>query len=308
VVYPEGENRTVLRAVDAVLEEGIAKPVLIGREDVIRSRMAEEGVAGAEVEIIDPAGLPNRDDYVAELHALRGRKGMSLRDARRAVRTDPFRLAAMMVRRGDAEAMVGGVENHYASLLRPALQIIPHRRAFGMHMLFMDERVYLLGDTTVAIDPSSDELAGMAVEADHLARGFGLDPHIALLSFSNFGAARSDRAQKVRDAVAKLHAEHPQLEVDGEMQADVAVEPDLLEALMPSARLTRAANVLLFPDLDAGNAAYKLLTHLGRAQAVGPILVGMDKPVQIVEWGAPVTDLVHMTAIAVQGAQEAGSA
>jgi len=307
VVYPEGENRTVLRAVDAVLEEGIARPVLIGREAVIRERMAEEGIAGDGVEIVDPAQLAAADDYVAELHELRGRQGMSLRDARRAVRTDPFRLAAMMVRRGAAEALVGGVENHYTTLLRPALQIIPHRRAFGMHMLFVGERVFLLGDTTVNIDPHAGELAGMALEADRLARGFGLDPRIALLSFSNFGAAASPRAAKVREAVAALHAEHPELAVEGEMQADVAVEPDLLAALMPEARLAGGANVLLFPDLDAGNAAYKLLVHLAGAQAVGPILVGMDKPVQIVEWGAPVTDLVHMTAIAVQGAQEAGS-
>jgi malate dehydrogenase (oxaloacetate-decarboxylating)(NADP+) len=308
VVYPEGENRTVLRAVDAVLEEGIATPVLIGRERVIRERMAEEGVSDEAVAIIDPARFAEAETYVAELHALRGRSGMSLRDADRAVRTDPFRLAAMMVRRGDAEAMVGGVENHYATLLRPALQIIPHRRAFGMHMLFVDERVFLLGDTTVNIDPTADELAGMALEADRLAREFGMAPHIAMLSFSNFGTANNERADKVRQAVARLHAEHPELEVDGEMQADVAVDQDLLGALMPAARLTRGANVLLFPDLDAGNAAYKLLVHIGKAQAVGPILVGMDKPVQIVEWGAPVTDLVHMTAIAVQGAQQATGA
>jgi len=304
VVYPEGENRTVLRAVDAVLDEGIARPVLIGRENVIRERMADEGMAGEGVEIVDPAQFAAAEDYVAELHALRGRKGMSLGDAQRAVRTDPFRLAAMMVRRGDAGAMVGGVENHYATLLRPALQIIPHRHAFGMHMLFIGERLYLLGDTTVTIDPSAEELAAMAVEADRLAREFGMDPHMALLSFSNFGAARSDRAAKVRQAVDRLHTDHPELEVEGEMQADVAVEPHRLAALLPSARLSRAANVLLFPDLDAGNAAYKLLVQMGRAQAVGPILVGMDKPVQIVEWGAPVTDLVHMTAIAVQGAQQ----
>jgi len=307
VVYPEGENRTVLRAVDAVREEGIAHPVLIGRESVIRGRMAEEGVSGEGVAIVDPAQFADADAYVAELHALRGRSGMSLRDADRAVRTDPFRLAAMMVRRGDAEAMVGGVENHYATLLRPALQIIPHRHAFGMHMLFVGDQVYLLGDTTVTIDPSADELADMAVAADGVAREFGLEPRIGLLSFSNFGAAKSERADKVRAAVARLHAEHPELEVDGEMQADVAVDQDLLAALMPDARLSRGANVLLFPDLDAGNAAYKLLVHIGRAQAVGPILVGMDKPVQIVEWGAPVTDLVHMTAIAVQGAQQASA-
>jgi malate dehydrogenase (oxaloacetate-decarboxylating)(NADP+) len=305
VIYPEGENRTILRALDAVREEGVAEPMLIGRESVIRARMAEEGVDGPGVTIIDPAQLMDSEAYTADLHALRGRRGLSWRDARRAVRTDPFRLAALMVRRGEADAMVGGVENHYATLLRPSLEIIPHRRAFGMHLLFVGERPYLLGDTTVNIDPDSGELARMAVEAAALAREFGMDPHVALLSFSNFGASRSPRAEKVREAVHLLHDEHPELEVEGEMQADAALEPDLLHELFPHARLSRPANVLLFPDLDAGNAAYKLLDHLGRAQVVGPILVGMEKPVQIVEWGAPVTDVVHMTAIAVQGAQRA---
>jgi malate dehydrogenase (oxaloacetate-decarboxylating)(NADP+) len=307
VIYPEGENRTILRALDAIREEGIAHPVLIGRESVIRSRMAEEEVDDSGVTILDPAQLADPEAYTAELHALRGRRGLSWRDARRAVRTDPFRLAALMVRRGEADALVGGVENHYATLLRPSLQIIPHRRVFGMHLLFVGERAYLLGDTTVNIDPDSGELARMAVEAAGLARDFGMDPHVALLSFSNFGASRSPRAEKVREAVRLLHDEHPELEVEGEMQADAAVEPELLDELFPHARLSRAANILLFPDLDAGNAAYKLLGHLGRAQVVGPILVGTEKPVQIVEWGAPVTDVVHMTAIAVQGAQQAGS-
>ena len=306
VIYPEGENRTILRALDAVRDEGIAEPMLIGRERVVRERMAEEGVDADGVTIIDPAQLDDPDAYTADLHALRGRRGMSWRDARRAVRTDPFRLAALMVHRGEADAVVGGVENHYATLLRPSLEIIAHRRVFGMHLLFVGDRAYLLGDTTVNIDPDSGELAGMAVEAAALAREFGMDPHMALLSFSNFGASHSPRAEKVREAVRLLHDEHPELEVEGEMQANAALEPELLHELFPHARLTRAANVLLFPDLDAGNAAYKLLDHLGRAQVVGPILVGMEKPVQIVEWGAPVTDVVHMTAIAVQGAQQAG--
>jgi malate dehydrogenase (oxaloacetate-decarboxylating)(NADP+) len=222
------------------------------------------------------------------------------------MRTDPFRFAAMMVRRGDAEALVGGVENHYATLLRPSLQIIDHRRVFGMHMLFVGDRIYFLGDTTVNIDPTAEELAGMAVEADALVRDLGLEPRIALLSFSNFGASRSPRAAKVREAVAMLHERYPDMAVEGEMQADAAVEPGLLDQLFPAHRLPGGANVLLFPDLDAGNAAYKLLTHLGKAQVVGPILAGMDKPVQIVEWGAPVTDVVNMTAMAVQGAQRAG--
>ncbi|MFA9459695.1 NADP-dependent malic enzyme [Thiohalorhabdus methylotrophus] len=305
VVYPEGENRTILRAADAVREDGLAVPVLVGRERIIRERLAEEGVAAEGLEIIDPAGFAGIEDYIADLHTLRGRKGMSLRDARRAMRIDPFRFAAMMMRRGDADALVGGVENHYATLLRPSLQIIPHRRVFGMHMLFVGERIYFLGDTTVNIDPSAEELARMAVEAEGLVRHLGMEPRIAMLSFSNFGTSRSPRAQKVRDAVALLHEEHPDMEVEGEMQADAAVEPDLLAGLFPFSKLSRGANVLLFPDLDAGNAAYKLLMHLGRAQAVGPILVGMEKPVQIVEWGASATDVVNMSAFAVQEAQQA---
>ncbi|MFP4560894.1 MAG: NADP-dependent malic enzyme, partial [Thiohalorhabdus sp.] len=300
VVYPEGENRTILRAAEAVRDEGLAEPLLVGRERVIRERLAEEGVAPDGLEIVDPAQFPAVEDYIADLHTLRGRKGLSLRDARRAMRIDPFRFAAMMVRRGDADALVGGVENHYATLLRPSLQVIPHRRVFGMHMLFIGERIYFLGDTTVTIDPSAEDLTRLAVEADGLVRHLGMEPRIALLSFSNFGASRSPRAQKVRDAVALLHETHPEMEVEGEMQADAAVEPDLLQELFPFTRLSKGANVLLFPDLDAGNAAYKLLMHLGRAQAVGPILVGMEKPVQIVEWGASATDVVNMSAFAVQ--------
>ncbi|KPV41002.1 malic enzyme [Thiohalorhabdus denitrificans] len=305
VVYPEGENRTILRAAEAVRDEGLAEPLLVGRERVIRERLAEEGVSPDGLKIVDPAQFPAIEDYIADLHTLRGRKGLSLRDARRAMRIDPFRFAAMMVRRGDADALVGGVENHYATLLRPSLQIIPHRRVFGMHMLFVGERIYFLGDTTVNIDPSAEDLTRLAVEANGLVRHLGMEPRIAMLSFSNFGASRSPRAQKVRDAVALLHEAHPEMEVEGEMQADAAVEPHLLQELFPFAGLSAGANVLLFPDLDAGNAAYKLLMHLGRAQAVGPILVGMEKPVQIVEWGASATDVVNMSAFAVQEVQQA---
>ncbi len=303
IAYPEGENRNVLRASAAIREEGIAYPILIGRNEVIRTRLQEEGIDLHGLEIVDPLRFPALDTYIRQYHTLRGRKGLTLEDAQRAMRTDPFQFSALMVRQGEADGLVGGVENHYTTLLRPALQILPHRRVFGLYMLFIGERIYLLGDTTVNIDPPTEALAELAVEASAIAREFGLSPRIALLSFSNFGGNSASQAKKVQDTVQLLHQRYPHMEVEGEMQADIAVDENRLKELFPFSHLSQAANILLFPNLDAGNAAYKLLVQLGRAQPVGPILVGLEKPVQIVEWGAPVRDLLHMTAIAVQGAQ-----
>ena len=213
-----------------------------------------------------------------------------------------------MVALGHADALVSGVNMHYPETIRPALQVIgPHPNAeivSGLYMLVFDKHVIFCGDTTVNIDPSAEQLAKIAYSAGRIVRTFGIEPRIAMLSFSNFGSVRHAEAEKVARAVQLLRQRDPSLIVDGEMQADTALDEELLRSAYEFSVLKERANVLIFPNLSAGNIAYKLLHHLGGATAIGPILVGMDRPVHVLERGADVQDIVNMAAVAVMDAQE----
>jgi malate dehydrogenase (oxaloacetate-decarboxylating)(NADP+) len=213
-----------------------------------------------------------------------------------------------MVANGDADALVSGVNLHYPETIRPALEVIgAHPKAgivSGMYMLVFEHHVAILGDTTVNIDPTAEQLAQIAYAAARLTRTLGIEPRIAMLSFSNFGSVRHPEGDKVARAVQLLRERDPSLVVDGEMQADTAVEPAILRRDYPFSVLKERANVLIFPNLSAGNIAYKLLNHLGGATAIGPILVGMRRPVHVLERGADVQDIVNMSAVAVVDAQE----
>jgi malate dehydrogenase (oxaloacetate-decarboxylating)(NADP+) len=307
IVFSEGEERKIILAAARLQQERIGVPILVGRESVIRATMDELRVA-APIEIVDPANCDQLSTYAQALFERRQRKGITLREAQ-ALLDQPNYFGAMMVHSGDADAFVAGLTYHYPDVIRPALEVIGPApgvsRVAGLYVMITDDgRAVVMADPTVNFDPSAEELADIAVMAADRARGFGLQPRVALLSFSNFGSTRHPRSAKMAAATALVKKRRPDLMVDGEMMADIALSPPLREDDYSFSSLVGEANVLVFPSLEAANVAYKLLQHLGRAVASGPILVGMDKPVHVLSRGADVTDIVNIAAIAVSEAQD----
>jgi malate dehydrogenase (oxaloacetate-decarboxylating)(NADP+) len=306
VVFPEGEEPKVIRAAQMIVAEGIASPILLGNPDVIHRLANESGIALTDICIEDPATSSRREEYADYLWKRRQRKGLSHAEAQRLLFNGNY-FGSVMVARGDADALVSGVNMHYPETIRPALQVIgPQAKAevvSGLYMLVFDKHVIFCGDTTVNIDPTAEQLAQIAVSAGRIVRTFGIEPKIAMLSFSNFGSVKHPEAEKVAQAVRLVRELDPSLIVDGEMQADTALDEELLASAYEFSVLKERANVLIFPNLSAGNVAYKLLRKLGGATAIGPILVGMDRPVHVLERGADVQDIINMTAVAVMDAQ-----
>ena len=307
VVFPEGEDARILRAAQILVDESIAHPILLGRIDRVTAMAAELGIPLDGITIEEPGTSPRRDQYADYLWKRRQRKGLSLLEANQRVSRAAI-FGSVMVACGDADALLGGVGKHYPETVRPALEVIgahPHiGLVAGMYMLVFEKHVVFFGDTTVTIDPTAEQLATIAWSAAGLARVFGIEPRIAMLSFSNFGSVKHPEAQKVAEAVRILRQRDPELIVDGEMQADTAFSAEVLAGSYPFSALKEAANVLIFPNLSSGNIAYKLLTHLGGATAIGPILVGMQHPVHVLEQGADVQEIVNMAAVAVIDSQE----
>lgn len=307
VVFPEGEHDKVLRAAKVLLEEGIAHPVLLARPEKIRDRLADLGLNENDLTIIAIDSSEKFESYAQALHERRRRDGVTLEDARRSMRSRNY-FGSMMVEMGDADALLSGVTHHYNETIRPALQIIGVRdgvqRVSGGYVLIFEERILFMADTTVNIDPSAEELAEIAVLTADLARRFGVEPRVAMLSFSNFGSNKHPVTTKVRRAVELARQRDPNLIIDGEMQADTAVDRAIQEEDYPWMALQGPANVLVFPELQSANIAYKLLWKLADVEAVGPVLMGMRKPVHVVSRGVDVADIVHMAAICVVDAQE----
>jgi malate dehydrogenase (oxaloacetate-decarboxylating)(NADP+) len=308
VVFSEGEERKIILAAARIQEEHIGLPILLGREGVIRSTMEELRVT-APIEIADPATSEQAGAYADALHKSRQRKGITLREAA-ALLCQPNYFGAMMVQAGDADAFVAGLTYHYPDVIRPALQVIGPAlgvsRVAGLYVMITgDGRAVVLTDPTVNIDPTAEELADIAVMAAERARSFGLEPRVALLSFSNFGSTSHPRTAKMAAATRLVKSRRPDLMVDGEMMADMALSPALRDDDYSFSDLAGEANVLVFPSLEAANVAYKLLQHLGGAIAIGPILAGMARPVHVLMRGADVTDIVNVAAIAVIDAQDA---
>jgi malate dehydrogenase (oxaloacetate-decarboxylating)(NADP+) len=308
VVFSEGEEPKIILAAARIQQEHIGLPILLGREDVIRSAMKELRVS-VPIEIVDPATSERADSYAAALHKHRQRKGITLREAA-ALLDQPNYFGAMMVQAGDADAFVAGLTYHYPDVIRPALQVIGAAagvsQVAGLYvMITEDGRAVVLTDPTVNFDPTAGELADITIMAAERARSFGLQPRVALLSFSNFGSTGHPRSAKMAEATQLVKTRRPDLMVDGEMMADVALSPALRDEDYSFSSLAGEANVLVFPSLEAANVAYKLLQHLGGAVAIGPVLVGMAKPVHVLSRGADVTDIANMAAIAVIDAQDA---
>jgi malate dehydrogenase (oxaloacetate-decarboxylating)(NADP+) len=308
VVFPEGEHEKILRAAHNLLEEKIAFPILLGAPKVIAAKAKELGVRLEGAQIVDPYASPMREAFIQELFRLRQRRGVTMTEAHTQMK-DPNVFGSMMVHMGDADALVSGVSQHYPETIRPALQIIGTReglrRVAGCYvMITRSHQVYVLADATVNIEPSTEDLAEIALCAAHLARRFDLEPRVAMLSFSTFGSTKHPQCEKVRKAVELIHKMDPALVVDGEVMADVALSPELLDKVYSFSSLTGGANVLIFPELSSANIGYKLLGKLGGCRELGPILMGMRKPVHVLSRDAEVEEIVNIAAIAVVDAQE----
>ena len=310
IVFPEAANLRVLRAVQQIVEEQIARPVLLGRRAEIEALCKEASLSLLDhVEHIDPGASPEAEQYALRLAELRSRKGMTLPMARSLLRQSNY-YGMMMVERGDADGLVGGFKRTYPESVRPALQILGLapgvKVAVGMYMMVMQNGVKFFGDTVFNIDPDAEQLADIAVQMADAVAGFGITPRVAMISYSNFGAVRHGEVTKVQAALAIARKRRPELEIDGEMQPEIALDEERRRELYPFSTLTHDANILCFQSLAAGNAAYQTLETLGAASAVGPILLGVSRPVALLQNESTVEDIVNMTAYTVMKAQTGG--
>jgi malate dehydrogenase (oxaloacetate-decarboxylating)(NADP+) len=308
VIFPEGENEKILRAAHILVEEKIAKPMLIGDTMIIEAKAKDLGVNLEQITVVDPPLCAKRSLYAEALYELRQRRGVTQSEALNLI-NNPNIFGSVMVHLGEADALVGGVTQHFPDTIRPALQVIKPRpglhKVSGLYVLVTRRGdMYFLADCTVNIEPTAEDLAEIALCAAETARRFDVEPRVAMLSFSNFGSTAHPLTQKVRRAVEIAQKADPTLMIDGEMMSETAVAPEIIEETYPFSRLRGGANVLIFPDLTSANTCYKLLARLGGAETVGPILMGMSKPVHVLQRGAEVEEIVNMAAIAVVDAQE----
>jgi malate dehydrogenase (oxaloacetate-decarboxylating)(NADP+) len=264
-----------------------------------------------QIQIVDPQNFARQDVYLEEFYSLRQRKGVTRTEARQLI-LNPVTFGSLMVRLGEADALIGGLTTHYPDTIRPALQVIDVRpelhRVAGVYVVITPKRdIFFLADATVNIEPDAEALAEIAIMASEKCRRFGKEPRVAMLSFSNFGSTLHPLSAKVREAVELVRQRAPGLMIDGEMQADTAVVPQIIDETYPFSTLKGGANVLVFPNLESGNIAYKLLHRIGGAELIGPLLAGLSKPVHVLQRGSEVNDIVHVAAVAVVDAQEVGS-
>jgi malate dehydrogenase (oxaloacetate-decarboxylating)(NADP+) len=307
IVFPEGSEDKILRASQIILDEEIATPIVLGDERLIRekAKMLDLNLDG--IEIVDPVNSTKFDEYASKFYELRKRKGITQTTARHHLRR-PVEFGMMMLHNGDADGLVSGLTQHYPETMRPALQIIKSKpgtsTVAGLYMLVFKNDVRFITDATVNFEPTAEQLADITVLAAEKVRSFDIEPRIAMLSFSNFGSTQHPSAQKMARAAELVKRRAPDLMVDGEMMADTAVVPEILETLYPFSSLKGGANLLICPDLQSANIATKLLTKLGGSDTVGPILLGMRKPVYLLIPGNEVADIVNVTAMAVRDAQE----
>lgn len=308
LVFSEGEEAKIIRAACIVKEEGIGRPILLGREEVIARKMKDLGLQN-HLEVITPKLFRRFPEYAEALYSLRQRRGVTRREAFELMGS-PNYFGPMMVYMGDADAYVAGLSHHYPEVLRPALQIIKPQpgvsRVAGLYIMTIRDKAYFFTDATVNIEPTAEDLAEIAILAAEKARTLGVQPKIAMLSFSNFGSTQHPLSEKVKLATEMVKRRRPDLVVDGEMQADTAVVPEIIERDYPFSLLNGEANILVFPDLEAANIAYKLLRRLGGAEAIGPIIMGASKAIHVLQRGDEVDDIVNIAAMAVIDAQEVG--
>ncbi|MDB5010789.1 MAG: NADP-dependent malic enzyme, partial [Mucilaginibacter sp.] len=309
VVFADADTYKILRAAQIVKEECIATPILLGNEEKINQIIKENDLELGNVQIIDPhLGTENTKIYAEYLYKKRQRRGITLFEARKLL-TDPNYYGACMVQFGEADALISGLSKNYVTTVKPSLQIIGTEagvnRVAGMYMMITPKGPVFFGDTTVNVNPSVDDLVDITVLIAKSVKRFNISPRIAILSYSNFGSNDGPIPEKTREAVRILHERYPDMIVDGDMQANFALNASLLADNFPFSSLKgQPANTLIFPNLESGNIAYKLLQEIGGAEAVGPILLGLKKSVHVLQLGSSVREIVNMVTIAVVDAQE----
>ena len=306
IVFPEGEEDKILRAANIIVEEKIATPILLGSRTLIHQRISDLGLDLDGVEIINPGKSSKFGEYVSGYYEIRKRKGSTRPDAERQVKTHNV-FGMMMVRQGDADGLISGLTQPYPETVRPALQIIGTkegvRKIAGLYMMVFKNQTLFIADATVNIDPTAEDLAEIALLTAERVKRMDIVPRVAMLSFSNFGSTQHPLTEKVRRATQIVKQRAPELIVDGEMMADTAMSSEILNQLFPFSSLKEPANILICPDLTSANIAYKLLSRVGGASAIGPILLGIRKPVYLLAPGVEVNDIVNISAMAVFASQ-----
>lgn len=309
IYFPEGRSTKILKAINSVINEKVMKPVLMGHEDLVRAKIRELELENLmNVPIVNPAEDPRYDAYASEMYQLRMRKGVMKAEAERLI-TDVNYFAAMAVHKGEADAFITGATMNYAECVRPILEIIGPGRshtASGLNMVLVRDRMLFFADTTMNIKPTAEQLAAIAVHASKVAKYFNLQPKIAMLSFTNF-VGKHTTPRKMKEAARLVKERYPDLIVDGEMQADTAVNPDIVDRIFPFCDIKGGANILIFPSLDAGNIAYKLVQQLGGGEVLGPFLMGVRKPANVLQRTCTVDDIINtivITALEAQAYQE----
>ncbi len=310
VVFAEADNYKILKAAQIVHEEGIAKPILLGKVKKIQEVVEEYSIDIADIPIIDPRSSSERDrknKYAELLFEKRKRRGITLAEAKEAMRSRNY-FGSAMVELGEADALISGLTRNYRDTIRPALQVIGTdddvTKIAGMYILFTKNGPFFFADTTVNVNPTAQDIVDITALTAKIINRFRIVPRIGLLSYSNFGSAEGEDAIKMREATRMLHEQHPDIIVDGEIQANFALNRELRDEIFPFSELSRKnTNTLIFPNLSSGNIAYKLMQEMGGTESIGPILLGMKKPVHILQLGSSVREIINMVTIAVTDAQ-----
>ncbi len=300
IVFPEGNEDKILRAAQILVDEQIAEPMLLGPVDDIHERADKLDIDLDGIDVLDHFDDPRFEEMAEKFYRLRQRKGVTLADAKSAMKHREL-FGLMLVRDGQADGLLSGVTRPYQEMLRPALEIIGVQeefdRAAGTYIVMSDDGVKFFADATVNISPDAETLADIAINTADLAEAFDITPRVSMLSYSNFGSSEHRYAEQMARATEIVKQRQPDLEVDGEMQVDVALDAELRESTFEFTELSDDANVFIFPNLDAGNIAYKMMQHLAGAEVIGPILLGMDKPVNVIALGSSVSSIVNLTVI-----------
>ncbi len=307
IVFPEGEEEKIIRAAHIILSEKIGHPILLGNKEKIEKIIKDLGYSENEIEIHDPINCPKHEYYAEELYKKRMRKGVTLKQAK-ALMNENVYFGSMLVALGEADTLIGGLTTHYPQTIKPALQCVGVKNqggiVCGLYILILKHRVLFFADTTVNINPNAEELAQIAITTADTVKAFDIEPKIAMLSFSNFGSVKHPESVKMQEAVKIVRKLRPDIIIDGEMQADTAVVPSIVDEEFPFCNIKGGANVLVFPNLSAGNIAYKLFQRLTDTTVIGPVLMGMKKSIHVLQRGASVDDIINMSAIAVVEAQK----
>lgn len=308
IVFPEGNEERILQAVEKILKEKLAKPILLGKEKEIKEHAEKLGlqIDWEKVTFDDPETSTLLPEFTKEYFELRKEKGMTEKEAAETVKNIDF-FGTLMVHLDYADGMVTGTSYATADSIRPALQILRTKEEFhkvsGVFFMVMEERLLLFADCAITVDPTPEELAFIAIDTAETAKQFGIVPKIALLSFSTFSSANHAFVDEVKETVKIVREKRPDLTIDGEMQVDAALVPDIAKRKCPKSQIQGDANVLIFPTLEAANIAYKLVERLAKAQAIGPLLQGLTKPINKVSRGCSVDDIVNVTAFTSCDAQ-----